>query len=84
MKNEVEKLSIQVNENDSVTALLYVASKKNRLGTTVILGHGAGANQLSPIMGSLEHCRFFQQSSRGEPRNIKLRGLDEIGVAVEY
>jgi predicted alpha/beta-hydrolase family hydrolase len=50
MKNEVENLSIRVNESDSVTALLYPASKKNRVGMTVILGHGAGANQLSPVM----------------------------------
>jgi len=50
MKNEVEKLSIPVNENDTVTALLYPASKKDRVGMTVILGHGAGANQLSPVM----------------------------------
>jgi predicted alpha/beta-hydrolase family hydrolase len=50
MKSEVEKLSIPVNENDSVTALLYSASKKDRVGMTVILGHGAGANQLSPAM----------------------------------
>src|SRR5882724_10569901 len=50
MKNEVEKLSIPVNENDTVTALLYPASKKDRVGMTVILGHGAGANQLTPFM----------------------------------
>jgi len=50
MKNEVESLSIQVNESGSVTALLYAASKKVRLGMTVILGHGAGANQLTPFM----------------------------------
>lgn len=50
MKNEVEKLSVPVNESDSVSALLYHASYKNRVGMTVILGHGAGANQLSPVM----------------------------------
>ena len=50
MKNEVEELSIRVNERDRVSALLYAASKQDRVGTTVILGHGAGANQLSPFM----------------------------------
>ena len=50
MNIESEKLSIAVNERDSVTALLYAAPKKDRVGMTVILGHGAGANQLSPVM----------------------------------
>ena len=50
MKNELEKLSIPVNGSDGVTGLLYAASKKDRVGMTVILGHGAGANQLSPFM----------------------------------
>lgn len=48
--SEPEKLIIKVNETDSVTALLYPAGKKNRTGTTIILGHGAGSNQLSPFM----------------------------------
>src|SRR5918993_2670838 len=45
-----QEIKIQVNENDSVTALLYPADKKDRLGMTVILGHGAGAGQLTPFM----------------------------------
>ena len=47
---EPEKLLVRASESDSVTALLYAASKKDRLGITVILGHGAGANQLTPFM----------------------------------
>jgi predicted alpha/beta-hydrolase family hydrolase len=47
---EPEKLIVSVSATDSVTALLYPASKKDRVGMTVILGHGAGANQLSPVM----------------------------------
>lgn len=43
-------IKVQVNEADSVTALIYPAAKKNRLGITLILGHGAGANQLSGFM----------------------------------
>ena len=50
MTNEPLKLTVKANENDSVTALLYPAAKKNRLGVTIILGHGAGANQMSGFM----------------------------------
>ena len=48
--NSSEELKVKVNESDSVTALLYPADKKTRVGTTVILGHGAGAGQLTPFM----------------------------------
>jgi predicted alpha/beta-hydrolase family hydrolase len=47
---EPEKLIVQVSESDSVTALFHASSKKDRVGVTVILGHGAGSNQLSPFM----------------------------------
>jgi predicted alpha/beta-hydrolase family hydrolase len=47
---EPETLTITVDDHDSVTALLYLASKGKRSGVTVILGHGAGANQLSAFM----------------------------------
>ena len=50
MTIESTKLSVAVNERDSVTALLYAAPKKDRAGMTVILGHGAGAGQLHPFM----------------------------------
>jgi len=45
-----EQVKIQLNERESVTAVLYGASKGNRSNLTVILGHGAGANQLSGFM----------------------------------
>src|ERR1043166_2168223 len=44
------KLTIKINDSDSVTAMLYPAAKKNRAGVTIILGHGAGADQLSGFM----------------------------------
>lgn len=47
---EPEKLTIEVNERDSVSALLYTAPKKSRVGITLILGHGAGAPQSHPFM----------------------------------
>jgi predicted alpha/beta-hydrolase family hydrolase len=50
MPSEPEQLKIQVNERESVTALLYPAAKANRKGVTLILGHGAGGNQLSGFM----------------------------------
>jgi predicted alpha/beta-hydrolase family hydrolase len=50
MVTEPTKLSISVNDRDSVTALLYLAPKKERTGITLILGHGAGAGQLHPFM----------------------------------
>src|SRR5215470_7422661 len=50
MTDEPENLTVQANDKESVTALLYPAAKKNRAGVTVVLGHGAGANQLSGFM----------------------------------
>ena len=47
--SEPEKLTVTV-DGETVTALLYPAAKSNRLGTTIILGHGAGANQLHGFM----------------------------------
>jgi uncharacterized protein len=48
--SEPEKLVVTVNESDTVTALLYPAAKSSRLGTTIVLAHGAGQNQLSGFM----------------------------------
>ena len=51
MTVEPDKLTITVNERESVTALLYSASSRlKRDRTTVLLGHGAGANQTSSFM----------------------------------
>src|SRR2546423_1351377 len=44
------EFKIKVNDTGSVTALRYPASKSNRVGVTIVLGHGAGANQLSGFM----------------------------------
>src|SRR5215213_10769487 len=61
MPDEAETLTVQVNDKEAVTALVYEAAKKNHAGITVILGHGAGANQASGFM------RMFAKglSSRG-------------------
>ena len=50
MPTEPEVLKVEVNETDSVTALLSLAAKSARLGLTLILGHGAGADQMSSFM----------------------------------
>lgn len=60
-----DSLNVAVNERDSVTALLYAAPKKLRAGVTLILGHGAGANQLSAFM------RLFAQG-------LAERGVDVV------
>jgi|SRR5215207_327269 len=50
MQDEAEKLNVEVNDREAVSALLYPAAKKNHAGLTVLLGHGAGANQTSGFM----------------------------------
>jgi predicted alpha/beta-hydrolase family hydrolase len=50
MPNQPLKITVNVNANDTVTALLYPGAKTNRVGVTILLGHGAGANQLSSFL----------------------------------
>ncbi len=47
-----EQVRVEVNQYQSVTANLYLASRSGRGGMTLILGHGAGAGQRSPFMVS--------------------------------
>jgi uncharacterized protein len=54
MANEPEKLTVGV-KDEAVTALLYPAAKQNRAEVTALLGHGAGANQLSGFMRLFAH-----------------------------
>lgn len=65
MPDEAEKLTVQVNENEAVTALFYPAAKKNYAGLTLVLGHGAGASQTSGFM-----CMFAQ--------GLAARGIDTM------
>ena len=69
--NNPETLKIQVNETDSVSAVLYPADKKARVGTTIILGHGAGAGQHTPFM------RLFA-------RGLAQRGFDVLTFDFVY
>jgi hypothetical protein len=45
-----DKMRIEVASNQEVTALVYTAGKPDLAGVTVILGHGAGADQNSDFM----------------------------------
>lgn len=71
MPDEAEQLTIKVNDKEEVTALLYPAAKKGRAGLTVILGHGAGANQTSGFM------RMFA-------KGLVARGLDVMTFNFVY
>ena len=44
------QLRVELSSNQSVTALLYAAAQQDRVGITLILGHGAGAGQTSNFM----------------------------------
>lgn len=63
MTDEAEILTVTVTDKEAVSALVYAADKKNRAGITVVLGHGAGANQSSGFM------RMFA-------KGLAARGLD--------
>jgi len=69
--SEPEKLIVTVNESDNVTALLYAATKANRLETTIVLAPGAGANQLHPFM------RLFASG-------LAIRGFDAMTFNFVY
>src|SRR5947209_20465273 len=65
------KLTVAVNDSESVTAMLYPAAKKNRAGVTIVLGHGAGADQLSG---------FMRMAAAG----LAARGLDALTFTFLY
>ena len=71
MSDEAENLTVQVNDKEAVTALLYQAAKKDRAGVTVVLGHGAGAGQTSGFM------RMFA-------KGLAARGLDVMTFNFVY
>ena len=71
MPDEAENLTVQVNDKEAVTALLYPADKKNRAGVTVVLGHGAGASQTSGFM-------------RMYAKGLAARGLDVMTFNFVY
>src|SRR6185503_921441 len=60
-----EEFRVEINEFQSVTAVLYPASARDRAGITLILGHGAGAGQSSPFMVTFA-------------TELALRGIDAV------
>ena len=45
-----DKMRVEVAPDQEVTALVYPAAKPDLAGVTLILGHGAGADQTSDFM----------------------------------
>jgi predicted alpha/beta-hydrolase family hydrolase len=56
---------VEIAPEESVAALLYAAAGTDRAGVTLILGHGAGADQKSAFMVSFAHA-------------LRARGLDVV------
>ncbi|HKP85702.1 MAG TPA: alpha/beta family hydrolase [Blastocatellia bacterium] len=89
-----ERLRIKINEQDGVTALLYPANKKERAGVTLLLGHGAGANQTSEFMTAFAsglaargvdavtfNFLYTEQGRRAPDRNDKLEACYRAAIA---
>lgn len=68
---EPERLTVKVNDQDTVTAYVYPGARSNRAAATIVLGHGAGANQLSA---------FMQLFAKG----LAERGLDVVTFNFVY
>jgi predicted alpha/beta-hydrolase family hydrolase len=66
-----EELRVDINEYQHVTALIYPAKPKSRAGITLILGHGAGAGQLSGFMVSFA-------------TELAARGIDAVTFNFSY
>ena len=80
-----EEFRVDIDESQSVTAVLYPATARHRAGITLILGHGAGAGQSSPFMvdfatelasrglDAVTFNFFYSEHRRGGPdKNDKL------------
>jgi predicted alpha/beta-hydrolase family hydrolase len=66
-----ESFSVELAPTQSVTALYYSASALRRAGMTLVLGHGAGANQTSPFMVSYAEA-------------LAARGIDTVTFNFAY
>src|SRR6185312_560332 len=62
---EPEQIKVSVGDFGDITVAIYLAEKRKRVGITLILGHGAGANQFS---------NFMRMVARG----LAERGLDVV------
>lgn len=66
-----EQLRVDINEYQHVTALVYPAKPKGRVGITLILGHGAGASQTHSFMVSFA-------------TELAARGIDAVTFNFSY
>ncbi|HXG67368.1 MAG TPA: alpha/beta fold hydrolase [Blastocatellia bacterium] len=88
-----EALKINIGNNESVTALIYSAEGRKPLKTTVLLGHGAGANQTSDFMVTFAaglaargadvatfNFPYMEQGRRAPDRNDKLEACYRAAI----
>ena len=88
-----EKISICVTDDESVTGLIYFAAPRKRRRATLVLGHGAGADQTSDFMVSfaeglasrgIDAVTFnflYAERKRGAPdRNDKLESCYRAAI----
>src|ERR1700739_654849 len=66
-----DRFRVEVAPSQNVTALVYPAGAGNRAGVTLILGHGAGANQTSGFMVAFANA-------------LAERGMDVVTFAFLY
>lgn len=89
-----DKLQIKINDQDSVTATIYPADRKTRAKVTLLLGHGAGADQASNFMVSFAkglaargldavtfNFLYTEQGRRAPDRNEKLETCYRAAIA---
>lgn len=87
-------MRIKINEQDTVTAIIYPANKKTRANVTLLLGHGAGADQTSNFMVGFSeglaargidvvtfNFLYTEQGRRAPDRNDKLESCYRAAIA---
>jgi predicted alpha/beta-hydrolase family hydrolase len=88
------KAEIRLGDGESVSALVYAASARKRAGITMLLAHGAGANQTSGFMVSFAeglsargidtatfNFLYTEQGRRAPDRNDKLEACYRAAIA---
>ncbi|MGA9770598.1 MAG: alpha/beta fold hydrolase [Blastocatellia bacterium] len=89
-----DSIQVKINEQDAVTAFIYPADKKTRARVTLLLGHGAGADQTSNFMVSFAiglqargidvvtfNFLYTEQGRRAPDRNDKLESAYRAAIA---
>lgn len=89
-----DEIRVKINGQDSVTAVIYPANKKARAKVTLLLGHGAGADQTSSFMVNFAeglaargidavtfNFLYTEQGRRAPDRNDKLEACYRAAIA---